>query len=135
MIVEILVGGIVTVLFREIRDRRARRRGFDEAQLSHYPHGLVLPAVDDPSWKVQSGAVSCYNMPCHRNKMVMGKIRACMDHGVHIDDMGLDQVWPEQQKKFIAYARAVRRSVCDRMVQESVDDTRWKRLLDKQEAA
>ena len=125
MILEILVGGAVTYLVPQIRQRFLKRK-YKLSELNHYDHGLVLPAIDDPDWVSKPGP--CWTgSTCARQVMEMGKIRCCMDHGVTVSDMNLDHTWPAESGKFIEYARAVRRAVLDRMVQESTD-LRWKRL-------
>lgn len=127
MIVGIVLGFATGGLIELIRQRIVRPRKYKPAELNRYGDGFTLPAIDDPSWTFTRLAPCFDSMPCNRAKMTMGKIKCCIDHGVMIDTVSLDVSWPEEKAKFVAYAKAVRMVVLDRMVQESAD-MRWKRL-------
>jgi len=100
-----------------IRHRRHKRQLLE---VNRFSDGLVLPAVDDPRWEKKNGPCAS-TRACPRYNMVIGNIRCCMDHGVIVSDMGLEETWPEEADQLLFYAQEVRRQTLDRMVQESIE--------------
>jgi len=78
---------------------------------------IVLPDPRDPRWK-RRDQLGC-NDECKLVQMEFGLVKACLEHGVYVNGLGLNQI--HDRTRVREYVRLVREGYTARISQEMID--------------